>query len=257
MTLFNQKTGQGDNIVILHGWGATHKWMQPIVDQLSNRHCTINFDLPGRGQSHWQAGTKTIDEIADQLLPYLPSQATYIGWSFGGLISFSIAARYPEKVKRIIGIGTTPKFIEDQNWPGFPKPGFLSVFKPAVEENGFANVFKGFWDIEFDEFNPKPENYHKIMSIMDDDPTPDLNILFEGMHICDSTDLRQAIQAINCPIDLIFGSNDDNVPVAAHDKIKALIPHMNMHVIDGAHYAPFYTHPEQFNRILLSITGEK
>jgi len=102
MSIFKEVVGQGQDIVILHGWSCNHRMMQPVVNQLSARYRITAVDLPGTGQSDWAPETQSIHDIADQLLPELPAHAIYIGWSFGGLTSISIAARYPERVKRFI-----------------------------------------------------------------------------------------------------------------------------------------------------------
>src|SRR5689334_4068938 len=117
MHVYKQVTGQGDDVVLLHGWGCDHRYMQPIADALNTSYRVTNVDLPGRGQSHWEDHITNIHDIADLVLPYLPQQATYIPWSFGGLVTLSIASRYPERVKRIIGVTTSPRFVEDTNWP--------------------------------------------------------------------------------------------------------------------------------------------
>ncbi len=32
MSIYKHISGQGENVVILHGWGCDHRYMQPIVD---------------------------------------------------------------------------------------------------------------------------------------------------------------------------------------------------------------------------------
>jgi len=41
----------------------------------------------------------------------LPDKATYIGWSFYGLLAQAIAVLHPERVVRIIGLNTSPKLL--------------------------------------------------------------------------------------------------------------------------------------------------
>src|ERR1700688_4793795 len=118
MAIFKTVTGHGGPVVIMHGWGCNHRYMQPIVQQLANRYCVINVDLPGRGNSDWQPNIRTIHDIADLVIADLPETAIYVCWSFGSLVSLSIATRYPNRVQRIVGICSTPKFIADENWPG-------------------------------------------------------------------------------------------------------------------------------------------
>ncbi len=255
MNIYKEISGQGKDVVILHGWGGcNHKHMQPIVDQLVSRYRVTNFDLPGLGQSDWHHDIQSINDMADQLLSHLPKQAIYIGWSFGGLIAMSIAARYPERISRFIGITTTPKFVANDNWPGVPQPGFKSIFVPGIMQQGFKPFMKTWFDYEFAAFNPKPAAYHDLINILNQDFSKvNLEILFKGVDICDLTDLKNEFKSIQCPVDLILSERDDSVPVAAIEKIKQLNQSVNIQVIPEAGHIPFWTHSKEFNKILNHI----
>lgn len=250
MTIFKEVSGQGEDVVILHGWGCDHRHMQPIVDQLKDRYRVTNFDLPGRGKSDWNENIQNIHGIADQLLPHLPKQAIYIGWSFGGLITTSIAARYPEKVVRFVGVTTVPKFIADDQWPGFPLPGFKAAI-PEVKRKGVKDFFSSVFDHEFSTINPKPENYHKLMALLDN--AVNLDILFKGIDICDATDLRTEFKSLKCPIDLIFSEKDESLPIVLAEEVKHLNSNVTIHTIPEANHMVFWTHPKEFNKTLNGI----
>lgn len=59
-------TGQGPDVVLLHGWGCNHQHMQPLAKHLQDRFRVTNLDLPGREGCEWQ-GAKNLDELADQV----------------------------------------------------------------------------------------------------------------------------------------------------------------------------------------------
>lgn len=255
MNLFKEVSGQGKDIVILHGWGGcNHKHMQPVVDQLSARYRVTNFDLPGQGKSDWHADIQTIHDIADQLVPYLPKHAIYIGWSFGGLVAMSIAARHSEHVSHLIGIATTPKFIADENWPGVPQPGFKSSFASEIKLKGLKVFMQAWYDSEFIDFNAKPAAYHELITMLDQDALDvNLDILSKGVDICDATDLRKEFKTLSCSIDLILSEQDNAIPTISFEKIKELNQKVNIHVVPNAHHLPFWTHSHEFNTILNSI----
>ena len=75
MSIFKEVTGQGDDVVLLHGWGCDHRHMQPIVELLSKHYRVHNFDLPGRRDSDWDTNIKSIHDFADVLLPELPEKS--------------------------------------------------------------------------------------------------------------------------------------------------------------------------------------
>lgn len=251
MSIFKQTVGQGQDLVILHGWGCNHWHMSPLVERLANHYRVTAIDLPGRGQSSWDDSIDTIHDIADTLLPHLPKNAIYIGWSFGGLVSMSIASRHPSRVARFIGIGTAPKFVAEDNWPGVPQPGFIESFAD-IEKDGFITFFTGIYANEFMECSEKPAEYHTLISSFQHSSDIDKNVdvLLKGIRICDKTDLRSEFKTIQCPIDLIFGTKDDVVPNDLHQRISMLNQKTELHTIDGAHHMPFWTHRDAFNKIL-------
>lgn len=255
MNIFKKTVGSGKDVLILHGWGGIdHKYMQPIVEQLASRYRVTSIDLPGQGQSSWHPDIQNMDDIADQLLSSLPKQAIYIGWSFGGAVAMSIAARYPERINQLIGIGTTPKFVASDYWPGVPRPGFQASFIPAIEENGWSTFIRGWVDFEFADFESKPTKYHDLISMLDKDvPKVNTDILFKGVYIIDATDLRKPFQSIACPIDLIMGEQDDAIPIECHEVIKQLNPKVSIRTIPKAKHMPFWTHPHEFSETLNHI----
>jgi pimeloyl-[acyl-carrier protein] methyl ester esterase len=253
VSIYKKVDGQGKDLVLLHGWSQNHKSMQPIMNFLKNNYHVTSFDLPGAGESDWHPEIQTIHDMADQLLNDLPENAIYIGWSFGGLIGISIAASYPNRVSHFIGIGTTPKFVADSNWPGVPQPGFQVVVEQEVNAKGLKNFLREYYNSEFAAFDPKPENYFNLLDSLDDADKFDMDIYSKAIKICDATDLRKEFKSLKCPVDLIFGDLDEAVPVTQHECIKKLNPAVKIHVIPGAHHIPFWTHPKQFNELLQQI----
>ena len=174
----------------------------------------------------------------------------------GGLLALSIAARYPERVERMINVTSSPKFVEDDNWPGIAKPGVRAVL-PLVKQSGFNAFLDMFFEDEFAEFNPKPNNYQTIKHLIANGEKTDLHAITERMRLVDTTDLRAELSALTCPIDFIMGRKDATVPTDAYDKIQQLNPRINIHVLEQAKHMPHWTHPKEFNNLLQHILRGK
>jgi pimeloyl-[acyl-carrier protein] methyl ester esterase len=252
MAIHKVINGKGPHIVLLHGWCCDLRSMKPIADYLEKNFTLTNIDLPGRGLSDWSDSIAGIDDIADLILPHLPERAIYIGWSFGGLVAISIASRFPDLVERFIGITTAPRFIEDDHWPGVPKPGFSAGFS-SIRDVGFVNFFKAFYDAEYKNYKIKPSSYYELIHHLEEIPKTKMDILFNGVAICDATDLRNEYKKLTCQIDLIFGDEDGSVPKLLHPKIQALNTCARLHIISGSQHMPFWTHPDNFFSILDKI----
>jgi len=251
MHLFKETCGQGEEVVLIHGWALDHRFMLPIADLLEARFHVTNFDMPGCGESEWPSKLQTIHDMADILIPCLPKKAIYIGSSIGGCISMSITARYPERVKRLIGIGTTPKFIETENWPGFPKPGF-STKASKIKDIGMKAFMQQIVESEFSDFASKPVLYYELLKCFDTKVIQP-EIFLKGIDILDTLDLRQEIQSLECPVDLIFGEKDPYIPIAVIEALRKLNPHIHSHIVANAYHLPHLTHPREFNGLLNKI----
>ncbi len=252
MSIYKEVAGQGEDIVLIHGTGSDHRYMQTIADILLPHYRITNIDLPGMGQSPWQSQINSIDDFADAILPYLPEQAIYLPWSLGGQITISIAARYPQRVRRIIGVAVSPRFIEDEGWPGIPQPGFKAAFA-EIREVGFKSFFKSFCVSEFADFDTKPKEYEQLCQLVDETTYGDLEIVLKGMNIADMADLREEFKTVQCPIDLILGGRDPSLPTTCHEPLKQLNARTVLHVIPEAHHIPFWTHPQEFKSCLKAL----
>lgn len=253
MNIATYTSGSGQDLVILHGWTHDHRSMRPLIDLLSPHFKVTAADLPGAGGSDWDFNFASVNDSADAMLDSLPDNAIYVAWSWGGAVAQSIAGRYPERVKHLVLIGSVPKFIAEDNWPGVPKPGFKAVFNDFKSEEKFKKFVIEYYDIEFENGKVQPQAYAELVNNLDQyGAAVPLDVEVQGINIIDDADLRQEFSRIQCPIDMINGTKDDSVPVN-WDKVKALNPtNVHLHFIENAMHMSFWTHPEEFNSILKS-----
>ena len=97
--------GQGDPILLLHGWPETwYEWRHIIPELIANNYTIIAPDLRGLGDSEkTQTGydTKTVAEDIYQLIKKLGYSKIYlVAHDFGGPVAYSYAATHPEDVKK-------------------------------------------------------------------------------------------------------------------------------------------------------------
>ncbi|MCA0986453.1 2-succinyl-6-hydroxy-2,4-cyclohexadiene-1-carboxylate synthase [Guptibacillus algicola] len=106
--------GEGDVIVLLHGFtGAVENW-EPFIEKWSDRYRCIAVDLIGHGKSSkpdhatsYTMGAMSIylKDILDQLNV---KKANLIGYSMGGRFALSFAVKYPAYVKSLILESSSP-----------------------------------------------------------------------------------------------------------------------------------------------------
>lgn len=109
MWLHAERTGDGEPIVLVHGFTQTRNCWGPIADDLANDHTVVRVDAPGHGMSsEIMAGLRGGGRlIADQ-----GGEAVYLGYSMGGRYLIHLALGNPELVKGLVLVGATAG-IED------------------------------------------------------------------------------------------------------------------------------------------------
>lgn len=97
--------------LLIHGWSSSWYALSPLVSVVARRYRSVAIDLPGYGSSERLHGTTTIDRYVDLLATLIQeitdSPAVLIGHSMGGMISATLALRYPQLIERMVLIGPT------------------------------------------------------------------------------------------------------------------------------------------------------
>lgn len=99
--------GQGDPVLLVHGFPLDHTMWRFQVDALSTRHRVIAPDLRGFGHSDVTSGTVTMARFADDLAAVLDSlqiqsAVTYCGLSMGGYVGWEFFRRHRHRLSRMI-----------------------------------------------------------------------------------------------------------------------------------------------------------
>ena len=103
-TLHIDSIGQGQEVVILHGWGMNSSVFTPLHSSLSEYRVHY-VDLPGFGFSEAIEGD--LDTWVDAIIAKLPNKAVWVGWSLGGLVATRAALRYPTQVTGLVTVSYT------------------------------------------------------------------------------------------------------------------------------------------------------
>jgi pimeloyl-ACP methyl ester carboxylesterase len=144
------EAGEGQPILLIPGAFSTYRHWNRVIPYLSEHYKLLCVDYLGVGDSDKPKSGfgYTIEEQADLIAKMIEGlqiqKVRILGVSYGGAIALNLAARYPEKVDRIISIEGNG--IKHQNVPykpmkgllGWPIFGELSV---GVIRSGIADRF--------------------------------------------------------------------------------------------------------------------
>ncbi|HZB64667.1 MAG TPA: alpha/beta hydrolase [Nitrososphaeraceae archaeon] len=116
--------GQGDPIVLLHGWPETWYEWRHIMPALAKNYTVIAPDLRGLGDSSKPLtgyDGKTVAEDIHQLVTQLGFKTIFlVGHDIGTQVAYSYAAAHPTEVKKLV--------VMDLTIPGFEPPGMMPIW---------------------------------------------------------------------------------------------------------------------------------
>lgn len=110
----------GPPLVMAHGLGCTLELWDPQAATLSRDRRVIRYELPGHGASPVLPGPYTMAGLADDLARLLDAlslaSVDLVGASIGGMIAIHLAAASPDRVRRMVLIGTSAKLGPPEAW---------------------------------------------------------------------------------------------------------------------------------------------
>ncbi len=231
--------GKGPPLILLHGWGWHSGIFSPLIPHLCNHFELLIPDLPGYGKSPPLSDNNSFDAIASVLLAVLPQDATWLGWSLGGMLAWWVALHEPRRIKRLITVCSSPRFTSDANWPGMPLPQ-LETFGKDLTDNPEKT------GLEFLRLQllGQPRLFAQLQSQL---LPSDMKALQGGLDILKKTDFRSQLHGINIPSLHIFGGLDTLVPVEIVNHLQPLLsPHAQTAIIPRAGHIPFLSHLSTF-----------
>lgn len=206
--------GKGEDIVLLHGWGQNIEMMKPLGDNFIDHYRVTIIDLPGFGLSSEPDYAYTVfdyTEVVHDLLSDLKIENPIImGHSFGGRIAIIYASKY--KVNKLVLFGSPCVRHEYKSFKQsfYKKMKNIKILKPIV------NIMKN---------HVGSTDYKNASPIMKE-------ILVKTVN----QDLSEYARKIKCSTLLIWGENDEAVPVDEARELDNLLSDSALIILPGTHY---------------------
>lgn len=112
MNVVWEAQGEGAPVLLVHGLGYTRQGWGPLRDLLARRYRVLSYDNRGIGESEIAPGPYSVAELAADAADVLDAagaqRAHVVGASLGGMVAQLLAAEQPERVERLVLVGTTP-----------------------------------------------------------------------------------------------------------------------------------------------------
>ena len=101
------RAGAGPDLILLHGLLGTASTWEPVIPGLAEHSTVYAIDALGIGESERVPGIEAgLEPQADRVVEFLDQcsieSADFLATSHGGAVALTLAAKYPDRVKRLV-----------------------------------------------------------------------------------------------------------------------------------------------------------
>ncbi len=256
---YYEEHGRGDEtIVFSHGFLMDGDMFRYQVEKLKDRYRVITFDWRGQGRSEATPDGYDMDELYLDAVEFLKRMGCeekpchWVGLSMGGFIGMRIAARQPGLLKSLILAETSAEaetFLKKIKW------GLMAIlFKligPKAVEKGIVKVLFGKKILEDPSRRHIIDEYIEKWYKLDRDASYKMAwAIFNRKSVVDE------LKNIRIPVLIIVGDQDIARTVEEARRLKELIPHAKLVIIEGAGHSSALEEPEAFTHAILEFLRE-
>jgi len=216
--------GEGEPIILLHGWGGSTKSLIPLSRELVKKGFYVYMlDLPGFGKSELPLKAYTLDDYAILVEEYVKrfhqGAIAIFGHSFGGSVAIKIASRKKIDINKLILCNSSG--IREKRFMVVLLGKFATIMKiifslpllrdiyPFVRKVSYYYILR---QRDYIDHQDKKETFQNIVS---EDIIPDLpNIMVRTL--------------------LLWGENDKDTPVSQANIMKLKIKDSRLKIVEKA-----------------------
>jgi len=242
--------GQVDRpaIVFAHGFGCDQNMWRYVAPRFADRYQVVLFDHVGAGASDLGAYDddrhSSLDGYASDLLEVLEALdlrgVVFVGHSVSAMIGVLAAAREPERFDRLVLVGPSPRYLDDEGYVGGFSKADIDDMLASLESNylgwasGMAPVIMGNDD--------RPELGAELTeSFCRTDP----RIARQFARVTFLSDNRDDLGKVDLPTLVIQCSDDVIAPTSVGEYVAAAMPRAEMVLIRATGHCPNLSAPDE------------
>ncbi len=238
--------GNGPDVLLLHGWGASLESWRGVIGALSDSCRLIALDFPGCGGSELPKKPLDINDYVALVMEFCSAlelrDPILVGHSHGGRVIMKLVGSglmSPEKIVFIDAAGIKPKFSIKKQFKIYSFKAVRRILTlPVIRNHTEELLKKARAHFGSADYNSAPEVMRKTMvKLVNDDMTP-------------------YIDGIKASTLLIWGENDTATPLYMAKRLESVIPDCGLCVIRNTGHWSFVERPGEAHAILKSFLKE-
>jgi pimeloyl-ACP methyl ester carboxylesterase len=235
-------SGDGPNVVLLHGWMCHRGFWKEQIRFLSKAYRVLALDFRGHGESEVTKEGHSIEQYSEDV--YRVTQElglktfVLVGHSMGGMVAQHFSISHPESVSGLVLVTTIAADVEGRL--------ISKRIEAEAPYGGFRKAFLKFFDGWFGETSdPSIVRWVREQMLQTQEAVA-LSLVRSYRRF----DLRANLPQFSWPT-LVVGASSDASAVPQESKILAeLIPGAQLAIIEGSGHFPMLERPQTLNQIL-------
>ncbi|WP_010275149.1 alpha/beta fold hydrolase [Paenibacillus senegalensis] len=247
--LYYEVSGEGEPIIFTHGASWNHRQWEEQVACFQDKYQVVTWDVRGHGHSTLPEGKVDSEDFSRDLAALMDHlrlpKANLVGLSMGGHISLQTAIRYPDKVSRLVLIGTPCS--NSFNW-------YERLFVPINRFSSRWLPVKTSASLQAKMLSKNnPANYAYIFKAFSMIPHDNLIRIWSAVTRMES---KHDLHRVKCPTLLLIG-DQDTMTNYQQEHMRKQIADAELKVIPNAHHATNLDNPAAVNEAIQAFIRNK
>ncbi len=216
--LFYQEYGEGEPLLLLHGFFGTHAFWEPYIQAFAKHYRLIIPDLRGHGYSTNPSGAYSERQSARDMFALLEhlgiDHIRGIGFSSGGMILLHMAIQQPARIEAMVLMDATYTHTAERR-------AIQAALTMETADPAFLAQLR--------EWHPRGDD--QVRALLDQ---------FGRFSDDDMNYTPSALTAITARTLIVHGDHDEFFPVSIAVEMYRAIPHSYLWVVPNASHVLFF-----------------
>ena len=245
--------GRGKPVILLHGWLGSWGLWQETMGFLGRYYRTYALDFWGFGESGKKRETYAVQDFVSLVNQFMEQlgimHAPLVGHSMGGTVSLSVAIRYPERVSKVVVVGSP--IVGSSLAPLLKFAGYRTSAFVLFNMMGPFRTFMKYYSRVICSDPRFPEMMDRDLS------RTTLESFLLSIASLRRTDLRPMLDQIKIPAMGMYGDRDKVVHPKQWEPMLQGIPQAYVERFPRAGHFPMLEEPQHFTEKLKQFLDQE
>jgi len=176
-------------------------------------------------------------------------QTNVVASSFGGMLALKLYAIVPQKIKRLILVGSMPKFAKSDDYPYGLDVALIRKLNSQLD-TAYPSIVNVFFRSLFTKEERSTRRFKWLQKFRKFDTVPIKQALSEYLDVLEKEDLRDVLKGVSLPLQFIYGTGDYICLPSLQTSLKEQFSKARFDFFPKCGHFPFLSKPHEFNAVV-------